>query len=76
MLNEDQDIITAPMPSSVRLTVGQRNGTRQAGLTLKRQAQTLAGHIGAHQHEICPEALRTTKISAAGQTVCQAYPPR
>jgi len=40
--------------SSVRLTVGQRSGARQAGLTLKRQAERWQGTSRAHQHEICP----------------------
>lgn len=30
------------------------------------------GTSGAHQREICPEALRTAEISSAGQTACRA----
>jgi hypothetical protein len=42
-------------------------------LTLKGQEQQWRGTMGAHQHEICPEALRTAEISAACQTACRVY---
>jgi hypothetical protein len=35
-----------------------------------------AGHIGAHQREICPEALRTAEISVAGHAICLVHPLR
>ena len=43
-------------------------------LTTKHASQaTFAGHMGAHQREICPEALRAAEFSAAGQAIRQVH---
>jgi hypothetical protein len=45
----------------------------QAGMgELTAQTSRAGGTSGAHQRATCPEALRTTEISSAGQALCQS----
>ena len=44
-------------------------------LTLTCQSRTGRGTFGAHDHEICPEAMRNAEISTAGQSACAARSP-
>ena len=44
-------------------------------LTLERQSAVGRGTLGAHDSAICPELMRTTEISAAGQSACAVRLP-
>ena len=75
-----QDVIRQPRPAPLPVSAEVLRTEalyKDAGYVLPHGAVVPnAGTSGAHQREICPEALRTAEISAAGQALCHVHPPR
>lgn len=73
-------IPAASVPATPMLgaTSGTQSGAAHESMmrALPPPIQWSWGTLGAHQRENRPEALRTAKISSAGQAACRVHPPR